>query len=100
MEGLKYWGGREGLPVAGEPVWLELRIGKRWAQGGILVQDCMSAALLCDDRLQGVTMTVGHSLGLKLSGFRGRKETSLKLNFAWKHLRYSEAISSNLLPVS
>lgn len=100
MERLKYWGGREGLLVAGESVWLELRVGKQWAQGGILVQDCMSAALLCDDRLQGVTMTGGHSLGLKLSGFRGRKEISLKLNFAWKHLHYPEAISSNLLLVS
>ena len=65
MEGLKYLGGRYGLLVAGESVWLELRVGKQWAQGGILVQDCMSAALLCDDRAQGVTMTVGHSLGLE-----------------------------------
>ena len=50
--------------MAGKSIWLELRIKKQWTQGGISVQDCMSAALLCGDRIQGVPMTGGHSVGL------------------------------------
>ena len=40
--------------MAGKSVWLELRIKKQWTQGGISGQDCISAALLCGDRIQGV----------------------------------------------
>ena len=29
------------------------------------LQDCMSAALLCGNRIQGVPMTRGHSMGLE-----------------------------------
>ena len=29
------------------------------------LQDCMTAALLCGDRIQGVPITGGHSMGLK-----------------------------------
>lgn len=51
--------------MAGKSIWLELRIKKQWTQGGISVQDCMSAALLCGDRIQGKAHDRGHSVGLQ-----------------------------------